>query len=125
MSDLYTKHSPNTFGLASRSDVLEWLGWEKCEECIDGWVFVEDVEPFQGGYMPTHGADPCPNCLDGLVPPASQVEALAETLWRQFLAIWDQDWSVHSKWEENTEVHEKWRNRARAALIAAMEGVGE
>ena len=78
---------------ASRSDVLEWLGWEECEEPYCG-SFDRQGSHDAGEYV----AYECPNCLSGLVPPASQVEAAARAMYE---------------------------SGARAALIAAMrEGVG-
>ena len=110
---------------ASRSDVLEWLGWEKCpnhrltvycsqEEKVVQWAghFCSDG---------THQDQEC-NCLDGLVPPASQVEVTARALFELELRPNDK-----RAWVSVPELVREWhRQQARAALIAAIrEGVGE
>ena len=97
MSDLWLY--PNSRGgagnkKASRSDVLEWLGELTRREKLEllGW---ERCEPER------------PGCLDGLVPPASQVEAGAKVF-------------------KDADHLEPFASQyARAALIAAMEGVGD
>jgi len=66
---------------AVTADLASRLGWLPCGECVDGWVFVEDVVPFQGGYMPTHGADACSNCNGvGWLPSPTVLEAMAEAI---------------------------------------------
>ena len=126
MSDLYIQVGDHDCcqHKASRSDVLEWLGWEKCEDC-DGLNEVGTNGKKATARNPAH--TPCPNCLDGLVPPASQVEAAAfpilDTLamsWHKLLGI------SHEEAMQREDFKEMATTLARAALIAAMrEGVGD
>ena len=102
MSDLYMGKYRNGFLVpASRSDVLEWLGWERCDICDgEGRYNLETID----------GGTEC-FCLQGLVPPASQVEAGAR--------------AVAGAMYAPPYIDDASRHAARAALIAAMEGVGE
>ena len=99
---------------ASRSDVLEWLGWEKCRDCYG----TGDKAEFRGpmGYEGLMPVKCNPLCLSGLVPPVSQIEAAAEAI----ALVW---FGVAPSEKENQELD---KDAARAALIAAMgEGVGD
>lgn len=81
---------------ASRSDVLEWLGWEECEN-----ILHDNLQSFSK----------CGTCGGrGLVPPASQVEAAAKAMFRA---------------GADMEANQYPRRLARAALIAAMKGVDD
>ncbi len=44
------------------------------------------------------------------------IEQLAEVLWRQFIALWDDLTAEHTRWDENPEIHDRWRVRAVAVL---------
>lgn len=100
--------------ILTRSDVLEWLGWEKCdnEKCRDGYLGEHrwEADDGYGGRVEYRQLEGCPNCLDGLVPPAHQVEAAA-------IAAFAASWEVGQ-----TEIP---LMKARAALIAAMKAVSD
>ncbi len=123
MSDLYVRNedvppptlpASNAYRRVSRSDVLEWLGWEECEGCGGRW---------QSYPFPTRQI--CPNCLSGLVPPAQQIEVVARHL-AQFMF----DWADDAPYWPTDDLHigdqrHDIRTDARAVLIAAMKAVSD
>ena len=90
----------STIKPASRSDVLEWLEWEEAS-------FHKETEG-------------C--CVDGLVPPAHQVEAVKNAIARTFIE--EMGWGESKPWEA-LEVYAMAEIQARATLIAAMKAVSD
>ena len=99
---------------ASRSDVLEWLGWEKCQSCKGIGRF--NLDDYQGN------GTACPSCISGLVPSAHQVEAVKNAIARTFIE--EMGWGESKPWEA-LEVYAMAETQARAALIAAMKAVSD
>ena len=143
------KEVGDVFDLASRSDVLEWLGnltrreklelleWEKCKVC-GGWAEQPTTRDttkectchLNHRNCQCHGGwEPCPNCLSGLVPPASQVETYARLFHENYERLapkfgYETRKATRTPWPPaNADLM---RATVRAALIAAMrEGVGD
>ena len=59
----------------------------------------------------------CPDCNRSGYHPDT-IEHLAEVLWRQFIAVWDDLTAEHTRWDENPKIHDRWRVRAIAVLDA-------
>ncbi len=117
MSDLYVRKGHLQFDHASRSDVLVWLEWEKCEVCQGRGHLVVD-----GGLLSTGSGPTCPNCLSGLVPPAHQVEAGTEAVWTVLADSLATDFIDP---EVVAYTRRQCEEAGRAALIAAMKAVSD
>ncbi|HEY7822146.1 MAG TPA: hypothetical protein VIG24_04910 [Acidimicrobiia bacterium] len=80
-------------------------GWETCDECEDGLLYGTP------SFTESHPLPvPCPDCANGLVPPAGMVEAAAEAIF------------THGPIGSTPD---QAREQARAALVAAARREGE
>ena len=87
-------------------DVLLWMRWQECFTCGgEGWEPVPDED------RSDRSTTPCSDCVGGLVPPASQVEAVA---WGIVMV----DLAPHFVQIAKREIAEKARRQARDGLLA-------
>lgn len=92
------------------ADRLRADGWEACRTCGGSGDEMQDSMTalgVPGGWVPV---GPCPDCVDGVVPPDWMVEAAAKAMLEVNVM------PVESHW---------WLWAARSALVAAARAVKE